>query len=55
LKNDRILTAIALVISAATILAQPALALNNDQNPALNDDQRFQLGFRDGCLNHVPS
>ena len=29
--------------------------LNNDQNPALNDDQRFQLGFRDGCLNQVPS
>ena len=55
MKNDRIITAIVLVVFAATILAQPALALNNDQNPAWNDDQRFQLGFRDGCLNQVPS
>jgi hypothetical protein len=52
LKNNKTIIAIALVISAATILAQPALALNSDQNPALNDDQRFQRGFRDGCLNN---
>jgi hypothetical protein len=51
LKNDRIITAIVLVVYAATISARPAIALNNGQNHALNDDQRFQLGFRDGCLN----
>ncbi len=26
--------------------------MNSEQIPALNDDQRFQRGFRDGCLNN---
>ena len=26
--------------------------MNSKQIPALNDDQRFQRGFRDGCLNN---
>ena len=51
MKNKIITTAI-LVAFAVTVSARPALALNADQNPALNDDQRFQRGFRDRCLNN---